>query len=238
MLAEAAPLVASSAVGEAGLAELAAIDAMLAATGYGVDRVAFDPTVVRGLAYYTGPVFEAELTFEVTDESGQRQRFGSVAGGGRYDTLVERFLGRIIPATGASIGIDRLAAALAALGSGPVRDVPGVLVLVMERERIADSFALAAEIRRGGIPAEVFMGEGGMRAQLKYADRRRLRLAVIVGEDERARGEVAIKDLGRGRLLATQISDRDEWRRGQPAQVSVARERLLAALAEMLATEP
>jgi histidyl-tRNA synthetase len=111
-------LVGTSQIGAEGVAELEEIAALLEAQGYGPDRIIIDPSVVRGLGYYTGPVFEAELTFEITDEKGRPRQFGSVAGGGRYDDLVKRFTGQAVPATGVSIGVDRLLAALAAKGRG------------------------------------------------------------------------------------------------------------------------
>jgi histidyl-tRNA synthetase len=230
-----AELVAGSTVGEEGVDEMNQIESMLRAIGYDEDRVVFDPTVVRGLAYYTGPVFETELTFEVTDDEGETHRFGSVAGGGRYDDLVERFLGRLVPATGASIGVDRLLAALEQLGlTEKAADQAPVMVTVMDTTRMADYMALAAELRADGIAAEVFLGTGGLRAQLKYADRRDLPAVVICGEDEMASGTVSIKDMARGRELSAEVDDRETWRRERPAQVSVPRAEMSAAVREML----
>jgi histidyl-tRNA synthetase len=230
-------LVVGSEVGEAGVAELAEIAGLVAAAGY-EDRVRIDPSVVRGLEYYTGPVYEAELTFEITDNEGRVVRFGSVAGGGRYDGLVARFRGEPVPATGFSIGVSRLQAALAALGRDDVTASRGaVVVLVLDRDQIATYQALARELREAGIPAEVYLGSSGMKAQMKYADRRRAPVVVIQGSDERERGEVTIKDLVAGARLAQTITDRAEWTEARPAQVTVAKEQMVAAIRDILGTD-
>ena len=227
-----AEAVGSSERGRQGIASLEQILDLLDAFPCGASRVSIDPTVVRGLAYYTGPVFEAELTFEVVDERGRRRQFGSVAGGGRYDHLIRRFGGAEIPATGVSLGVDRLLAALAAR-AGPERPADGpVVVLVMGDAGAAQR--LAGELRAAGIAAEAFPGSAGMRRQLRYADRRAAPVAVIEGDEERATGIVQAKDLRLGRLLAGGISTREAWTR-HPAQVSVAREELVATVREMLA---
>ena len=219
-----APLVEGSEVGERGLSELREIDALLTASGYADDRVTFDPSVVRGLAYYTGPVFEAELTFEITDEKGVKRQFGSVAGGGRYDNLVARFLGREVPGTGASIGVARLLAALETLGRGSTRaETRSVLVTTMDRDRLPEYFRIAQEIRAAGIAG-----------QIKYADRRGLPAVVIAGEDELTAGTVSIKDLDLGRELSKDVQDREEWRRERPAQVTVARFEMVRTLTEIV----
>ncbi|HEX8422225.1 MAG TPA: HisS family protein, partial [Pyrinomonadaceae bacterium] len=230
-----AELVRGSQVGEEGVAELREIDAFLTAVGYMEDRVTFDPTVVRGLAYYTGPVFEAQLTFEVPDESGQKQQFGSVAGGGRYDYLVERFLGEKVPATGASIGVDRLLSALAALGQlGTLETSAPVVVTVMDRERVLDYQRMTFELRQAGIAAEMYLGEGGFRKQLQYADERGSVVAVIAGSREFEAGQVSLKDLRLGRELSKEITDREAWVKEQPSQVVIKAENLVAEVRAIL----
>jgi histidyl-tRNA synthetase len=218
------------------LAELSGIRKLVLAGGYESDRIRIDPSVVCGLEYYTGPVFEAELTFQVKNEDGQTVRFGSVGGGGRYDGLVERFLGTKVPATGFSIGVSRLAAALAALNKDrpAVADGP-VVVLVMEKDRIADYQRMAQGLRAAGIRVEMYLGTAGMKAQMKYADRRGSPCVVIQGGDERAKGEVQIKDLIEGAKAAATIKDSREWREGRPAQFSVPEATLVAAVREVLA---
>lgn len=228
-------LVGESEGGAEGVAELEAIGELLDAMGLGEDQVVFDPSVVRGLAYYTGPVFEAELTFEVTDEEGEQRSFGSVAGGGRYDDLVERFTGNRVPATGASIGVDRLLAALGELGRE--KEILGrgpVVVTVFDRDRLGEYQRMATELREAGIPAELYLGTSGFRAQMKYADKRRAPVAVIAGGDEFERGEVTLKDMVLGSELSKKIQDHEEWRE-QPAQVSVPRAELVAETRKLIA---
>jgi histidyl-tRNA synthetase len=228
-------LVGDDAEGRAGVEELRQIDAALTAAGYEDARVRFDPSVVRGLAYYTGPVIEAELTFEVRNEDGQLVRFGSVAGGGRYDDLVTRFKGVQVPATGISIGVSRLAAALASRGLTSAADAQSpVVVLVMDKEALASYLVMARELRAAGIRAEVYTGTSGMKAQLKYADKRQSPIAVIEGGDERAKGLVTIKDLKLGAERARDIKDREAWAKGGEAQVTVPRAELVATVKKIL----
>ena len=228
--------VRQSQIGHEGINELRGLIGVCEAAGYGSRRIQVAQSVVRGLEYYTGPVFEAELTFEVTNEHDQPVRFGSVGGGGRYDDLVARFTGEKVPATGFSIGVSRLQAALAALGRDAGSATPGpVVVLVLDRDRIADYQRLVQRLRRpddGGPPirAELYLGSASMKAQMKYADRRGAPCVVIQGSDERARGEVQIKDLVEGAKLAATISDAKAWREGRPAQVSVPEAELVAAV--------
>ncbi len=226
-------LVGVSKAGLEGVQELETIAELLTAQGP-AERIIIDPSVVRGLGYYTGPVFEAELTFEILDEKGRRIQLGSVAGGGRYDDLVTRFTGEKVPATGVSIGVDRLLAGLRAKGRLADNTQGPVVVTVMDRDRTADYQAMAAELRAGGIRAEVFMGGGNMAKQLKYADQRVSPVAVIEGGNERERGVVQIKDLALGARLAANIETHDDWK-AQPAQMEVVRSDLVAEVRAMLA---
>jgi histidyl-tRNA synthetase len=231
-------LVGDSEQGRAGVGELREVDAILTSCGYEPGRVGFDPSVVRGLAYYTGPVVEAELTFQVTNEDGQLVRFGSVASGGRYDDLVTRFKGVQVPATGVSIGVSRLQAALAAKGlSASTGALAPVVVLVMDRDAVPAYFAMVKELRAAGIRAELYAGTSGMKAQLKYADKRQSPVAVIEGGDERAKGVVTLKDLQLGAERAKEIKDRDAWAKGGDAQVTVPRGELVAAVKKILASQ-
>jgi histidyl-tRNA synthetase len=215
--------------GKAGLAELEAIALALEALGAPEDDVKIDPSVVRGLEYYTGPVFEAELLREVTGEDGKTYRIGSIGGGGRYDDLVARFTGETVPATGFSIGISRLAAALAILGEGEKLDGP-VVVLNLDKDNPCLALGLAAELRRAGLRAEAYMGASGMRPQMKYADRRASPAVVIVGGDEVAKGTVTIKDLEMGALKAQAITSNEEYREARPGQIEVPRDQMVAAV--------
>jgi histidyl-tRNA synthetase len=216
-----------------GVDELEAIAALLEAQGYGPDRIVLDPGVVRGLGYYTGPVYEAELTFEILDEKGRKRQFGSVAGGGRYDGLVKRFTGQDVPATGVSIGVDRLLAALQAKGRMQGETAGPVVVTVMDRDRMADYMAMVGELRQAGIRAEVYLGNPkNFGNQLKYADKRASPVAVIQGGNEAASGTVILKDLILGAKIA-ESATLEEWK-DRPAQVEVPRAELVAAVRKML----
>lgn len=205
------------------------ISRQLAALGYGDDRVALDLSIARGLAYYTGPVFEASL-----DDAPE---FGSVFGGGRYDDLVMRFLGETVPATGASIGVDRLLAALVHLGrTGTRRATAEVLVTVLDPALTDDCLALTFELRRAGVPAELYLGAAkGVGKQLKYADQCGIPIALLFGSNEKERGEVTLKDMGAGRAKAETIEQREEWLEKRPGQRQAPRGELVATVRAMLA---
>jgi histidyl-tRNA synthetase len=213
-----------------GVVELREIDAALTAMGVGEDQAAFDTSIVRGLEYYTGAVFEAQFI----NASGVS--FGSIGGGGRYDGLVSRFRGEPVPATGFSIGVSRLAAALQARGESGAMLGP-VVVLAMDKARMGDYLALARDLRTAGMRAEVYLGGGGMKAQLKYADKRGAPVAVIQGGDELARGTVTLKDLRLGAAVAASLGeDREAYAKSrEQVQQEVAVGEMAAAVAKMLA---
>jgi histidyl-tRNA synthetase len=210
-------MLAENGVPENGTATLAEMLLICQRSGFRQDRISFDPSVVRGLEYYTGPVYEVELTFEVAGDDGKPVRFGSVGGGGRYDGLIGRFRAEDVPATGISIGVSRLQAALTHLGKLPTETPRGpVVVTVMDKGRIAEYQAMVSELRNAGISAELYLGDSGFKAQMKYCDRRNAPLAIIQGSDEAARVEIQIKDLAKGAALAERaktITDRDEYQR-------------------------
>ena len=226
---------AAAGIGGEGLNEIADIASLVDSAGY-ADRIRVDPSVVRGLEYYTGPVFEAELTAPITDDKGQPIRLGSVVSGGRYDGLVERFTGEKVPATGISIGVSRLLFGLQRLGKYNDSATQGpVVVLVLDRDRIADYQEMAQDLRAANIRAELYLGESGMKAQMKYADRRGSPCVVIQGSDEKARGEVQIKDLILGATL-TSIENRDEYLKKQAeAQFAVPEAQLVEKVRAVLA---
>ena len=225
--------IGASEIGAKGVEELAEIADLLAAQGYGPDRIVIDPSVVRGLGYYTGPVFEAELTFEILDEKGRPRQFGSVAGGGRYDDLVKRFTGQEVPATGVSIGVDRLLAALHAKGRLQSQASGPVVVTVMDRDRMADYQTMVAELRNAGIRAEVYLGNPkNFGNQLKYADKRDSPIAIIEGGSEKEAGVVQIKDLILGAEIAKNAT-LEEWK-DRPSQYEVPRADLLSKVREIL----
>lgn len=221
-----------------GVEELGEIAALVEAGGYGDGRILIDPAVVRGLEYYTGPVYEAELTFQVKDEHGRPVRFGSVGGGGRYDGLVARFRGESVPATGFSIGVSRLLSALEAIKSPITRaqDQRGpVVVLVLDRAEMARYQGFVAQLRAAGVRAELYLGAAGMNAQLKYADRRKSPCAVIQGSNERDKGEVSIRDLTLGAELAASTKDRADYLELRSrAQFAVSESDLVKAVLEVL----
>jgi histidyl-tRNA synthetase len=235
VLSRLADIIGGSAEGDAGLAELAAIDGALKSLGVSEAQATFEPAIVRGLEYYTGAVFEAELLLETTDEKGHPVRFGSIGGGGRYDDLVARFTGQTVPATGFSFGVSRLASALRAAGRDMAADVRGpVVVIAFSQDDMTHYFAAAGELRAAGIAAEVYLGSSGMKAQMKYADRRLAPAAVILGGDEIAAGTVTIKDLDLGRELAAGITDNSQWREQRPGQINCPRSELVATVAKIV----
>ena len=201
-----------------------------------MDRIRYDSSVVRGLEYYTGPVFECELLMETMDEDGKTVRFGSVGGGGRYDDLVARFTGQQVPATGFSIGVSRLYSALKLVGKAEESTtLAPVVVLVMDKDRQGDYWRMVQLLRAGGIRAEMYAGTAGMKAQMKYADKRGAPLVVIQGGDEKLKGEVQIKDLRLGSELASNIASREEYAAQRLAQFSVAEADLVSAVKTALA---
>jgi histidyl-tRNA synthetase len=233
---------AGNARGQEGAAELSKIAELVERAGYGPDRIQIDPSIVRGLEYYTGPVFEAQLTFAIANEEGRTVQFGSVGGGGRYDGLVSRFRGETVPATGFSIGVSRLHDALRLVESpivtGRARSGP-VVVLVMDRDRIGDYQEMAAWLRGAGIPAEIYLGSAGMKPQMKYADRRNAPCVIIQGSNEKAAGEVQVKDLVEGARQAEAHASHADYKAARSAQFSVRAEpdALVAAVRALISAQ-
>ncbi len=223
-------------VASTGIDELEAMARLARAAGYDEERIVINSSVVRGLEYYTGPVFEAELLAPIKDERGQPIRLGSVVSGGRYDGLIERFTGEKVPATGVSIGVSRLLFGLQRLGKYQMSAAQGpVIVLVLDRDRIADYQTMVQQLRSAGIRAELYLGEGGLKAQMKYADRRSSPCVVIQGGDEKTKGAVQVKDLVLGATLSG-IEDRDEYLKKQAeAQRLVAEDKFVETVRAVLA---
>jgi histidyl-tRNA synthetase len=246
-------VIGHTAIGMEGVRELSLISNIITENGYGKYgsdlRVVIDPSVVRGLEYYTGPVFEAELLSDVVNEKGQKVQFGSVGGGGRYDGLVSRFMSQPVPATGFSIGVSRLMTALKNLGRLEAAERPGpVVVTVMDRDRMADYQAMAAKLRAAlntdsdgnptaePVPVEVFQGNPKQFGkQLQYADRRNAPVVVIQGGDEKAAGKVQVKDLIEGKKIAETIEDNAEWREARAGQELVDEADMVDAVRAILA---
>ncbi|WP_375683071.1 MULTISPECIES: histidine--tRNA ligase [unclassified Bartonella] len=225
--------------GREGIRELEEMQAIFAANGF-QNRIKIDPSVVRGLDYYTGPVFEATLLFDVFNDDGQKVVFGSVGGGGRYDGLVARFRGENIPATGFSIGVSRLIAALQNLEKLPMKETTGPVVVLMmdkEPEAVAGYQKMVMQLRSAGIRAELYLGASGIKAQMKYADRRQAPCVVIQGSQERESGKIQIKDLIEGARLSHEIKDNQTWRESRPAQVTVDEDQLVKTVQDILAAQ-
>ncbi len=227
-------VIGTSEQGRKGVAELAEIDRLLSACGYGPDQCAFDTSIVRGLGYYTGPVFEVELLADIRDRKNRPVRIGSIGGGGRYDGLVSRFRGQEVPATGFSFGVSRFLTALERMGHAQGVVTAPVLICAFDKDLMPDYFAMAEELRNAGIRAEVFIGAGNVTKQFKYADRRECPVAVLMGSDEKAAGSVTLKDLKLGLEMAKTIESNEEWRASRPAQQEVPRAQMVAAVKAIL----
>ena len=219
-----------------GINDLLKLEQLVVSAGYNSDRIMIDYSCVRGLEYYTGPVFEAELTFKVKNEKGQEVVFGSVGGGGRYDGLVKRFTGQDVPATGFSIGVSRLMTALKNNGLLEGGDtLAPVLVTVMDRDALATYQGFVQQLRNAGIRAEMYQGNPNkFGKQLQYADRRGCPIAIIQGSDEREAGKLQIKDLIEGRKQAEAIASNEEWREARPGQFEIAEADLVAEVEKLL----
>ena len=211
------------------LAVVRRISSQLDGLGYQSDRIALDVSIARGLAYYTGPVFEANLL--------DAPEFGSVFGGGRYDDLVKRFTGQSIPATGASIGVDRLLAALLKLNRIPIRKTTTqVLVTAMDPNLMGEYLEITYELRRAGIRTEIHVGQPKrLGKQIQRADRLEIPFVVIMGSDEAARGVVTVKEMAEGRERAAGVAAHEEWKSARFGQQEVSRAELAETLKGLLA---
>lgn len=223
-------VIGNSERGMAGVKELADIDALLDACGYSPDQCAFDTSIVRGLGYYTGPVFEVELLADIRDRKGRPVRIGSIGGGGRYDDLVSRFKGQLVPATGFSFGVSRFLSALERMGHMKGEVSAPVMICNFDKALMPYYFKLGDELRAAGIRAEVFIGSGNVTKQLKYADKRGTPVAVLIGSDEYEAGNVTLKDLKLGAEMAKAIESNEEWRQSRPAQQTIAQDQIVAAI--------
>ncbi len=220
-------------IGREGLAELQKIDQILTRLNFAEERVIFNPTLVRGMAYYTGPVFEVQSLQTYKDEKGRERRVGSICGGGRYDDLVKNLLGLKVPATGASIGVDRLAELLTLTNQVP-GVLPGpVLVIMFDDQLMVEYQGIARELRDAGMDVEVYYGsQRGLKKQLAYADEKNSPVAILLGEDEFKKGVVTVRDLRLGKEMAAEISDKAEWKK--KVQFEVLRGELLEKVKQMV----
>ena len=221
-------LVGNSSTGNQGIREIEQILELSEAAGIFEDRIRVSPSTVRGLGYYTGPVYEVELTEKIENEDGTVNEIGSVAGGGRYDDLIKRFTGQVIPATGFSLGVDRLLFALNQIKSQQETYEKGpIIITIMEKDKLSEYQKIVIELRNAGIKSELYQGNPkDLGRQLKYADKRGSKFVIIMGSNELNRGVVLIKDLELGSRISSQIKSHKEWK-DQPAQVEISREKLI-----------
>jgi histidyl-tRNA synthetase len=219
-----------------GVEELRKMDTLWTTLGFGEERIVFDPTLMRGMAYYTGPVFEVESLLTYKDEKGKERKVGSICGGGRYDGLVEKLLGMKVPATGASIGVDRLAELLSFAKPQAVKAEGPVLIAYFDDELQPEYYRIAAELRQAGIDAEVycgyFKGFKKMKKQMAYADAKNCPAVVLLGGDEAAKGALTVKNLTLGKELSDSIEDKQTWI--EKVQREIPRGELVSYMREML----
>lgn len=216
-----------------GIKELNTIDAVLTSLGYDEERIVFDPTLIRGMAYYTGPVFEVESKQTYTDEKGRERRVGAICGGGRYDDLVAQMLGIRVPATGASIGVDRLCELLMLTKQASAKADGPVFICMFDHTLMNEYQSMARELRAAGIPAEIYYGfQKGLNKQLSYADQKNCPLAILLGGDELAKGIVSVKNLKLGKEISGEVTDKAEWTKR--VQTEVKREDLVSAVQHLL----
>jgi histidyl-tRNA synthetase len=168
--------------------------------GVAPEHLRLDLTLARGLGYYTGPIFEAVLP--------ALPHMGSLMGGGRYDGLVGIFLGREIPAVGATLGLDRILTALAQLRPGSAAATPTqVLVARAFAETDGEALRLAAQLRRAGLPVETSLDGGKLKKQLAYADKKGIPWVLVLGPDEWAAGQVQVRDMRTGSQRPVPVAD-------------------------------
>ena len=194
----------------------------------------FDPTVVRGLEYYTGLVFEVELTTKVVNDKGKEVIFGSVAGGGRYDKLIARFGKEDVPATGISIGIDRLIYAIEQFDKIQSNKKPLIIIANLIPEQISNYLSIAEVVRDEGYACEIFYGSNNLSKQLKYSDKRKASLVIIIGEDEIKNKTISIKNLTVGKELSKNIDSREEWKELKAGQFIINKDDLITELKKIL----
>ena len=187
----------------------------------------FDPTVVRGLEYYTGLVFEVELTAKILNDKGQEVIFGSVAGGGRYDKLIARFGKEDVPATGISIGVDRLVYAIEQFDKISSNKKPLIIIANLISDEISTYLNIADQLRLEGYACEIFYGSNNLSKQLKYCDKRGASAVIIIGEDEFKNNTISIKNLTVGKELSKNIDSREEWKELKAGQFTINKDDLI-----------
>jgi histidyl-tRNA synthetase len=216
-----------------GIAELEKIDNILENLGFEEDRIIFDPTLIRGMGYYTGPIFEAESLQTYIDEKGRKRKVGSICGGGRYDGLVEKLLGMKVPATGASIGVDRLAELLTLTNQVEKKADGPVLITIFDEKLMVEYQKIASNLRKNNISTEIYYGsKKQLKHQLSYADEKNCPIAILLGEDEIKKGIVSVRNLKLGKQLSSEITDKNEWKKRVQSEVKM--ENLAEEIMKML----
>ena len=216
-------------ISTAAIEEMFELAGYLDALGISEDEAVFDPSLTRGLDYYTGPVYEIEVT--------SCKSVGSVGGGGRYNELCSRFIKQDIPSTGASIGLDRLLTALYDTGKlTSQKSTVQVCIATVGKVSQHEVMKLATELRKGGINTLTYLGgKKNMADQLSDADRYDIPVAVILGEDELQQGVVAVKNLVAGKKVREDIEDHDAYRKaGRSTQVTVSRSEVVGEIKKLL----
>jgi len=174
---------------------------------YNFTNYEYDPSIIRGLEYYTGPIFEVNLNFEVKNSKGKTIQFGSIGGGGRYDNLVSNFGNLDCPATGISIGIDRLVYALMQKKEFNIKSNKPVVICVFNKENIKDYIEILKKLREANISSEVYPGEGNLKKQMQYANKIGSPAVILYGEDEIKSGKPTLRDLKSGKESNTEIEN-------------------------------
>jgi len=174
---------------------------------YDLKNIKFDPTVIRGLEYYTGPVFEVNLNFDVQNSKGKTVQFGSIGGGGRYDNLVSNFGSFDCPATGISIGIDRLVYALMQKKDFKIKSSRPIVICVFDVNKKKEYFKILKKLRETNISSEIYPGEGKLKKQMEYANKIGSPAAILYGDDEIKSGKATLKNLESGKESSVKIED-------------------------------
>jgi len=198
------------------------------------NQVKFTPEVIRGLEYYDGPIFEANLTFKVKNQKDQNVEFGSVGGGGRYNSLVSRFKKVDFSATGVSIGLDRLLYALVQLDKIQISKNEPIIICVLDKQYMSKYYEMVNILRKENINSEVYIGDSGLKSQLKYADKRNAPAVILCGENEFKENTITIKNLSKGKEQALKTETREEWKKSENIQITTSKENLVNEIKKLI----
>jgi histidyl-tRNA synthetase len=171
------------------------------------DQIIYSPTLVRGIEYYTGTIFEANLLFKVKNQKGKEIEFGSVGGGGRYDNLINRFGNLDVPCTGASFGLDRLVFALMQKKDFKIKPKRPIVICVFDKDKIEEYIVILNKLRTSNISSEIYPGEGKLKKQMEYANKIGSPAVIFYGDDEIKSGKATLKNLETGSESSVKIED-------------------------------